>query len=614
MDRTRRIAVVVLSAALALATGCASSAWRHAVREDTPAAYYRFLRDHPDSEYTEHANARLEYHKILRRPTLEGLYAFTEKYPEEMELLDKLRPLLEQKAFDVARAAGTADAYDDFEAKFPNGPLSARAAGNAEYLRANGFDGDPVQLADFAQRHPESDFAQEAQRSADSPAIRSQTAFQSVGLQIQIAPGTPEADKLVSAFTHEAMEQYREAGIELVPLDGIQTGPASSLPAARLTITHGEQAVHTVVSEGEMSRPGVMATTHVVLRLGDDAAPIWDREFSIRIDNRDFVAGSSVVLGPMGRRYWDDFFVPVSTWQSSSALRSILNLSKAPASVDGQGDRVVLAYQDGDIQVIDLSNPTDPVVVGQRQRPRDLKTFSGVRSLGDRVAVFGNDGLELVRFNPGAAETLVSLDRGTIGAVVGVERLDDGSLVIAGNRGLMISDEDGKAPMRVLRRNIKGVAVSGEILLFTDDSSVFVATLPMLRQNRVLAQLRVGRDFSPGRVRVFGQTAVVMGEASVMVVDLTDPSKPTIVSQLANRKTGEVRDAARVGERLFLLGDRGLAVLDDQARNVTETVDLASRDETTLMGRHIVAIGDQKLEVLDGTPFRAASAAAQVAP
>lgn len=603
MFRTHRIVAIALCAALAVAIGCASSAWRQALREDAPAGYYRFLRDHPDSKYAEQAKARLEYHRVVRRPTLEGLEKFKEAYPDEIELLAKLRPLLEEMAFEVARAEGTPEAYEAFAEDFPDGSLTAKALGNAAYLRADGFGGDPRQLAAFAEAHPESDFAPEALRSAKSPAVRSQTSFDRVGLQVRIAPGTPDVDRLTTSFTHEALERYREAGMELVPLDGLRSAEGAALPPARLTIEHSERAVQTIVSEGEMSPPGVQATTRVTLRLGTQETPIWDREFSVRAELRDTREGESVLLGPAGRRYWSEFFVPVAGWQTNAALRSVLNLSKTPAAIDAEGDRAVVAYTDGGFQVIDLADPKNPVVLAQYIRERDLKKFDGVRILGDRVAVFGGDGLEIVRFDTSGSEVLVTHERGTIGTVVAVERLGDG-LVVGSNRGLMLSEADGTAPMRVLRRDIQGVAVSGENLLFTDGSSVFVATLPLLKQNRVLAQLRLGREFDPGRVRAFGNRAVVFGAASALVLDLSNPSEPVTIAQHHTRKIGELRDAARIGEEIYLVGHRGLMVLDGSGSLVGQMVDLASRDRIDTMGRHLVTIGNDKLQVVDATPFR----------
>ena len=69
--------------ALALATavlGCAGSAWRHARGEDTIAAYHSFLKEYPDSRFSDLARARLELSRLKRSPTLAAIASFREKY------------------------------------------------------------------------------------------------------------------------------------------------------------------------------------------------------------------------------------------------------------------------------------------------------------------------------------------------------------------------------------------------------------------------------------------------------------------------------------------------------------------------------------------------------
>ena len=40
--------------------GCVGSAWKQTLEEDTPAAYYRFMRDHADSEFAPKAREHLD--------------------------------------------------------------------------------------------------------------------------------------------------------------------------------------------------------------------------------------------------------------------------------------------------------------------------------------------------------------------------------------------------------------------------------------------------------------------------------------------------------------------------------------------------------------------------
>jgi hypothetical protein len=111
-------------------------------------------------------------------------------------------------------------------------------------------------------------------------------------------------------------------------------------------------------------------------------------------------------------------------------------------------------------------------------------------------------------------------------------------------------------------------------------------------------------------VRAFGNRAVVMGATGALVLDLSNPSQPVTLSQLHTRKIGAVRDAAQIGGQTYLLGDRGLMILDASGRVVSESVDVASRDRIDAMGRHAVVIGDSKLQVVDSTPFRSVAGTA----
>ncbi len=601
MDRFRRSFLPLLLAVSLLPLACAGTAWRQALREDSPASYHRFLRDHPNSRYAENARARIDFHKVKRSPSLAAFADFAERYPNS-PLLDELRPMLEEKAFGAARASGTPEAYDEFVSQFPRGPFSARAAGNAAWLRQAATTGTPAALRAFADAHPESDFAAEARRSAEAVALRDRTRFQRVALRIRIAPGTAEAERLAAEFGKRAKEFYEDSAIELVPFDRAKPAPA------QLVIEHEEKQVSTQVSVGQISRPAVLAETRVSLLAGGEGPPVWQRSFSARISPEQHLDGTSVVFGPGGKGYWGEFFVPVATWQSSGALRGVLDLSKRVTAVDAVADRAVVLYQDGDFQLIELADPAAPVVLAQHQRERDLKQWDGVRALGDRIALFGEDGLELVRFTPAGSETVVALERGSVGTVREVQRLGDG-LVLGTKRGIIVTGPDGSEPTRLLRRDVRGLAVVGDALLFSDGESVLVSSDALLKQGRVMAQLRLGRSFGPGRIRAFGSVAVVVADGGVLVLDLRNAAKPRVVSQLYSLKIGEIHDAAMVGGRIYLLGERGLHVLSGSGASVSEALDVGPRERVAVMGRHLVTIGREQLQVVDGTPFSRNAAA-----
>ena len=579
-------------------------AWRQAVKQDSSAAYYRFLRDHPRSWYAERAQARIEYHKLQRHPSIEGFTKFKERFPKS-ELLAEIEPLFEQTAFSTARATGTPAAYASFLERFPEGAMASRAAGNAAFLQHRGFDGNPGPLESFAAEHPESDFAAEARRSAESTAQRASSGFDRIGLKIQISAETPEADRIAKAFKEAATKRYATAGIALVPISELHDEAGSSEAAsARLIIQHSEGERRTQLSEGQLSRPAIIAQTRVMLQVGADGPSIWDRGFSARVNPRDHRPNTSLLFGPVGRAYWEEFFVPVATWQSKAAVREALELDRTIVDVDAVGDRSVVLFEDGDFRFLQLADPSAPETLVEYHRPDDQKRFQGVSLVAGSIVLYGDDGFEVVRFGATGPEVVGGQGREQVGAISAVAALGE-NLILAGSRGLLVARGDGAEPRRILRSVVRGLAVIDETLLFTDGESVMLSSLPLLREDRLQAQLRLGRDFGPARVRVFGRTAVVIGDGGLLVVDMTRPESPRVVSQLYRRVTGPVTDVTQIKGRLFVLGDRGLQLLDPTGQQVVESIDVRTAENMVGMGRHMVMVGGKHLQVVDATPFTA---------
>ncbi len=608
--------LILASAGLVLATlGCAGSAWDKAVKTDTPAAYYRFMRDHPGSDKQAAAQERLDFHKLKRNLSLAGFDAFLEKYPDTV-LLDEVRPRLEPKAFAVARAQGTAEAYEGFIAQFPNGELKARAEGNAAYLRAAGFAGDSDSLAQFAIDHPESDFAGEAQRTASTVALRNTTRFWKVGLVLEIAPGTAQAKEIRAKFVERAKDIYEDAGVELIEVPEIvNAATASGLPRARLVVRHSEEAVGASYDGGSMSRPGIVATTRVTLVANVEREAIFDRTFSLRVDPQQHLQGTSVLFSSAAPLYWDAFFVPVATWQTNAAVRPPVSFESPVVAVDAAGDRSVVMFENGHFQVIELADPAAPVVLAEYTRPNDFKKWSGVKILGDRIAIFGEEGIELVGFGTDGPQPVASWSRGKIGTVFSIEPLGE-HLVVAGASGLLLADPSNMALKRMMRRVIIGMATVGDTLVFTDGESLFVSNMNLLAQQRVSAQLRLGKQFAPGLIRSFDQRAVAIGKGGVVVLDLSNGSKPVVTAKLHTREVGVVTDATAMGSRIFLSGERGLQMLDARGVRPAESIDVEARRRIATMGRHVVSIGESRMQLVDTTPLlnlsKPASASAEM--
>jgi hypothetical protein len=225
-----------------------------------------------------------------------------------------------------------------------------------------------------------------------------------------------------------------------------------------------------------------------------------------------------------------------------------------------------------------------------------------VRILGDRIAVFGEEGLEIVRFSAAGTEVAFSLDRSKIGTVFAIEQLGDRYL-LAGARGLILMDPQTGELQRVMRRVIRSVAVAGRSLIFTDGEAVYVSTLALLGQDKVSGRLRLGKSFAPRHVRSFDSRALVIGEGGVVILDLASGGTPVVAAKLLSRDVGRVSDATAIGSRIFLMSDRGLLMLDAGGTRLAESIDVDPLARVSSMGRHVVGVGPDKLQVVDSTPF-----------
>ena len=598
-------AFIAVSVLLGLLSACAGGAWKATLREDTPSAYHRFLREHPSSPNAEEARERLAFARVRNNPSLEAYDRFRADYPASA-LTAQLSPVVAGPSFRAARAAGTARAYREFIDRFPAVEQRQRAEGNAEFLENRGYGGDPSALADFAERHPESDFAAEAKRSAQAMGVRQATTVRSVALALEIDAGTPGADRLQRVFTEHARRRYQAAGIRLVHAsDG-----AAAAPPATLTIRHSERQVTTELGSDRLSGPGILAETQVELRITGHREPVWSDAFSYRGSLTEKREGSSILFSPNAGEYWASFFVPLATWKNQVAVRAPHELPKKPVAVETTGTRAIVLYGDGHFHLFALDDPAQLDSLAEYRRPRDLASFDGVRLVGRLVLIFGEDGLEIVELSSEGAKRIRAFERGNVGSITAAERVSGGTIA-ASNRGLLFLADDSDMPEKLVERAILGLArIDEDRLLFTDGKSFYVSTLGLLRAGRIESELRLGRGFGPTRVRALGKTALVLGERGMVRLDVTNPARPRAVSQIMVDEVGLIDDATMIGGRVFLLGPRGIQVADPSGERVVDSADVATRSRLGAAGRHLVMIGGQTLQVLDSTPFVVEAAAA----
>jgi uncharacterized protein (DUF697 family) len=192
--------------------------------------------------------------------------------------------------------------------------------------------------------------------------------------------------------------------------------------------------------------------------------------------------------------------------------------------------------------------------------------------------------------------------RGEIGRVLSLTPLGD-SIVLVGAKGMQLLDPVEGTIQRVMRRVLKSVASAGDTLVFVDGESIYLSSLALLAENRVIAQVKLGKTFGPNNVRVIDNAAVVTGPGGVLVIDVRNPAKPKAVAKLSTREIGTVLDATRVRGRTFLVGERGLQLLNRKLDGVEETIDVGERNRVSVMGRHLVTADRRGFQVVDSTPW-----------
>jgi hypothetical protein len=593
-----RVVLVVLALA-----SCAGPSWEQIRAEDSPATYRQFLADHPNSKYAAQARERLAVLQVERAPTLEALERFRRDYADSPALPELLKQV-ESGVFESARKVATPSAYARYLDAFPNGTLTARATANQMYLQAGGFAGHPDQLAAFVREHPESDYAAEAGRVLSGLESRQRGGFGRVSLAIEIAPDVPEASRLRGLFSERAREMYQVAGLALVD------GPGGG---AVLTIRHTERAVAALEGSGDLvAKPGVLAETEVSLATPDGTQVFRDR-FSVRIPDADRRRDGSALFAKSAVPYWDHFYVPIASWPTSAALRSTWNAAAKLSGVGADVGRAIALAPDGSFREIDLSDPASPRVVGHWPRPAPAGHFAGARRLGDRIVLFGEDGIEIVTRSGDGYRRVAALDRGVVGGVFGVEE-SGGRLLAAGTRGLVRASLDGGPVERIVERPLRGIAKTGDTLYLLDDEFVYGGPLSDLRAQAFFTVADVGRPLEPRLLRVGDGLAVVVGERGIATFALAGTGAAHALARPRTPAIGDVSDAVVLGGLVFALGERGLLVLDPRSGRIMDSVDVDGRVSIGAAGGQLVTIGGDRLDVVDATPWTSSRGAAALAP
>ena len=63
-----------------------------------------------------------------------------------------------------------------------------------------------------------------------------------------------------------------------------------------------------------------------------------------------------------------------------------------------------------------------------------------------------------------------------------------------------------------------------------------------------------------------------------------------------------VHDALEISGRIFLLGDRGLQLLDPAGERVAENIPVIDAARMARMGHHLTMVGGRSMQVVDAVP------------
>ena len=597
---------VILSALVLAASlvACATSEWDRVRSKDSSAEYRRFAKLRPESPYRDEALERADYLDLRDNPDWDAFESFRKKYPHS-DYIRRAAILFEEESYERARRIGTAAAYQEFLQSFSDGTYAANARAAVEYLSNDGFAHDPQALSSFIQRHPNSEYGKEARRALEMLRVRQGKRFQSVGLRIEIDGAVASPERVRRSFHKRAEAAYARSGVRLV------TNAAMGAKVdGWITIRHMEKPTVTKVTDGKMLPPGILAETELLFTPAESTDPIFAERFTLRVSDSERRPNTSVLFTPRSELYWTQFFVPMATWPTQLARRGEWKGEAELRDIDLAGDRAVALYRDGGFQSIAVADPSKPMGLATVRGTRDLSNYDGVHRFGNSTITFGPDGIRVLATDAeGNTGEVASWDRGAVGAVRDLTRIGE-DLVVVSSRGLLQVPIRGGEARVLINGKLKGVAASGSRVYLLDDQWLYAAPVHSVQRDSIQGLARLTRGFDSVSIHVDGNIAAAVGEKEVRCYWVGGSGRAKLLSRLQRDEVGDIRDVAILGGRVFLLGTRGLQVVDPQRGAVIDSVDVDARESLSATGRLLVAGGKGGLELVDATPWIAGEAPA----
>ena len=590
----RVLGAVALVAAMTV--GCADTSWEGTQRANTVAAYTRFLRDNPESQYAPAAEERIAFLRVTTHQTIDSYRKFVQTYPQS-PLTSELATVMEPQFFEQARETNTSAGYQEFLANYPDGQLARRVKGNLAYVEMAATEPSVNSLREFLREFPESDFAADAQRSLDLIAFKSETTVKHLGIRVEVAPNAAQPQRVRRGFVSVVARNYREHGIEVTL---IPTGSEPSPDMQGWIRLDYDEAQ----ASGTFGGSTILARCRV--RLYNNAAPsdpIWDRTFEAPAEHllKGSYGRDKTVFGNSRYPFWRQFFVPVSTWASTEARVQRLDYLEDVRAIDMRGDRVAVLFARGGFDLLDVSSPLDPRVIDRYRRDDDLSSWSGIKLVDDQhVLIYGPDGAELVQRTEEKPVSLGKWEVSEVGAILAADAYDD-TVLIAGSKGVFAirTSSERMVQHRLLEGVYVGVEVHKPYIYLVQPTRVEVTSPKHLVRHLAGSPVMLSDGFTAKGARIAGSSLVVFSKDDAVELSLANPARPTMVGPLDAEKVGHLVDLVADKERTYLLGDRGLQVADLAGRSVSDAVQVHGSQAIARRGRYVFVAGERTLEILD---------------
>jgi hypothetical protein len=459
----------------------------------------------------------------------------------------------------------------------------------------------PESLESFLREHPESDFAGEAKQSLELVELRRNTRINRMGVRVEIAPNVGAPQRVQRGFAAMVARKYSELGITVEQI------PRGGTPSPEL-----DAWVRIDYEEAQAS--GIFGTSTLLARCrmrvyhrdrGDD--PIWDKTFEAPAEHvlENASSRDKTVFGNAKYPFWEEFFVPISTWATSAAHANRMDYFDEVASIDVQGDRAAVLFKRGGYDILDVSSPGEPNTIDRYRREQDLSRWSGISiASDDLVIIYGPDGAEIIERSNFKPKVVGRWELPEIGAIRKVDIYEKTAL-LAGSRGVYAIrlEQRPLKPHRMLEGDFVGVEVARPYIYLIRPNRVEVTAPKHLLRHLTGSRVGLGKNFGATRARRVGRSLYVFGKHETVQLDLDNPGRPFIASRFDEEKLGRISDLSGAAGYLYTVGERGLQISEPSGQRVADSIQVRGGAEMLRRGHWLFLVGERQLEVVNLGPY-----------